>query len=103
MTITCFILAELSSLDGLETLALTTNAITLKRKLPQLQEAGLKSINISLDTLEPKKFEFLTRRKGKLLVLHLLMMFNSCITVLRILLRILFLSQVYMTERFVFS
>lgn len=56
--------AELSSLDGLETLALTTNAITLKRKLPQLQEAGLKSINISLDTLEPKKFEFLTRRKG---------------------------------------
>lgn len=65
MTITCFILAELSSLDGLETLALTTNAITLKRKLPQLREAGLKSINISLDTLEPKKFEFLTRRKGK--------------------------------------
>ena len=69
MTITCFILAELSSLDGLETLALTTNAITLKRKLPQLQEAGLKSINISLDTLEPKKFEFLTRRKGKLLLI----------------------------------
>ncbi|XP_015757040.1 PREDICTED: molybdenum cofactor biosynthesis protein 1-like [Acropora digitifera] len=56
--------AELSSLDGLETLALTTNGITLKRKLPQLQDAGLKSINISLDTLEPKKFEFLTRRKG---------------------------------------
>lgn len=81
MTITCFILAELSSLDGLETLALTTNAITLKRKLPQLREAGLKSINISLDTLEPKKFEFLTRRKGNLLVLHLLMVLNSCITV----------------------
>ena len=80
MTITCFILAELSSLDGLETLALTTNAITLKRKLPQLREAGLKSINISLDTLEPKKFEFLTRRKGNLLVLHLLMVLNSCIT-----------------------
>ena len=60
----CFILAELSRLDGLQTLAMTTNAVTLKRKLPQLREGGLKSINISLDTLEPQKFEFLTRRKG---------------------------------------
>ncbi|XP_068751753.1 molybdenum cofactor biosynthesis protein 1-like [Montipora capricornis] len=56
--------AELSRLDGLQTLAMTTNAVTLKRKLPQLRKAGLKSINISLDTLEPQKFEFLTRRKG---------------------------------------
>ncbi|KAI6699189.1 hypothetical protein NL676_019308 [Syzygium grande] len=55
---------QLSSLKGLKTLAMTTNGITLARKLPKLKEFGLNSINISLDTLVPAKFEFLTRRKG---------------------------------------
>jgi molybdenum cofactor biosynthesis enzyme MoaA len=41
--------------------AITTNGITLKKKLPDLAEAGLDAINISLDTLEPKKFGFITR------------------------------------------
>lgn len=43
---------------------MTTNAIVLKRKLPSLKEAGLDQLNISLDTLIPAKFEFITRRKG---------------------------------------
>lgn len=55
---------QLSSLKGLKTLAITTNGITLARKLPKLKECGLTSLNISLDTLVPAKFEFLTRRKG---------------------------------------
>ncbi|KAI3407483.1 GTP 3' [Psidium guajava] len=55
---------RLSSLKGLKTLAMTTNGITLARKLPKLKDFGLNSINISLDTLVPAKFEFLTRRKG---------------------------------------
>ena len=59
-----FILEELGRLEGLETLAMTTNGITLARKLPQLREAGLNLLNISLDTLVPQKFEFITRRKG---------------------------------------
>ena len=41
--------------------AMTTNGITLTRKLPELVEAGLDAINISLDTLQPKKFGFITR------------------------------------------
>ncbi|KAL3611066.1 hypothetical protein D5086_002086 [Populus alba] len=41
-----------------------SNGITLARKLPKLKECGLTSVNISLDTLVPAKFEFLTRRKG---------------------------------------
>ena len=41
--------------------AMTTNGITLKRKLPELVDAGLDAINISLDTLQPKKFGFVTR------------------------------------------
>lgn len=57
----CF---QLSSLKGLKTLGMTTNGITLARKLPRLKECGLSSLNISLDTLVPAKFEFMTRRKG---------------------------------------
>uniref|UniRef100_A0A7C9A2Y1 GTP 3',8-cyclase n=1 Tax=Opuntia streptacantha TaxID=393608 RepID=A0A7C9A2Y1_OPUST len=55
---------QLSGLKGLKTLAMTTNGITLARKLPKLRECGLTSVNISLDTLVPAKFEFMTRRKG---------------------------------------
>lgn len=55
---------ELGRIEGLKTLAMTTNGITLSRKLPQLKDAGLNLLNISLDTLVPQKFEFITRRKG---------------------------------------
>lgn len=55
---------QLSNLQGLKTLAMTTNGITLAKKLPKLKECGLTSVNISLDTLVPAKFEFITRRKG---------------------------------------
>nr|XP_009771542.1 PREDICTED: cyclic pyranopterin monophosphate synthase, mitochondrial isoform X2 [Nicotiana sylvestris] len=55
---------QLSSLKGLKTLAMTTNGITLGKKLPKLKDSGLNLVNISLDTLVPAKFEFMTRRKG---------------------------------------
>ncbi|KAJ8749352.1 hypothetical protein K2173_018840 [Erythroxylum novogranatense] len=55
---------QLSNLKGLKTLAMTTNGITLFRKLPKLKECGLTAVNISLDTLVPAKFELMTRRKG---------------------------------------
>ncbi|NWR08753.1 MOCS1 protein, partial [Paradoxornis webbianus] len=51
-------------LEGLKTIAVTTNGINLTRLLPRLKEAGLNAINISLDTLVPAKFEFIVRRKG---------------------------------------
>ncbi|KAI5246844.1 molybdenum cofactor biosynthesis prote [Aureobasidium subglaciale] len=49
---------------GLRELALTTNAISLHRKLDKMVEAGLTGVNISLDTLDPFQFQILTRRKG---------------------------------------
>lgn len=55
---------RLSNLKGLKTLAMTTNGIVLGKKLPRLKECGLTALNISLDTLVPAKFEFMTRRKG---------------------------------------
>ncbi|XP_071706506.1 GTP 3',8-cyclase, mitochondrial-like isoform X2 [Rutidosis leptorrhynchoides] len=58
------ICSELSSLKGLKTLAMTTNGLALSRKLPKLKDCGLNLLNISLDTLVPAKFEFMTRRKG---------------------------------------
>ncbi|KAL3873916.1 hypothetical protein ACJMK2_036993 [Sinanodonta woodiana] len=60
------IVAGLSALrsHGLKTIAMTTNGITLARKLPELKDAGLNALNISLDTLVPPKFELITRRKG---------------------------------------
>ncbi|KVH87732.1 Aldolase-type TIM barrel [Cynara cardunculus var. scolymus] len=58
------ICSKLSSLKGLNTLAMTTNGLALARKLPNLKASGLNLLNISLDTLVPAKFEFMTRRKG---------------------------------------
>ena len=49
---------------GLEKIGITTNGVVLARKLPALHAAGLDQINVSLDTLVPAKFEFVTRRKG---------------------------------------
>lgn len=43
---------------------MTTNGVTLSHKLIALQGAGLTGINVSLDTLHQKKFEFITRRRG---------------------------------------
>ncbi|KAM0048654.1 putative lyase [Helianthus debilis subsp. tardiflorus] len=58
------ICSQLSNLKGLKTLAMTTNGLALTRKLPNLKDCGLNLLNISLDTLVPAKFEFMTRRKG---------------------------------------
>lgn len=59
--------AEMRKLEGLKTIAVTTNGLNLTRLLPGLKEAGLDLLNISLDSLVPAKFEFIVRRKGKAL------------------------------------
>lgn len=54
-------IAELSRIEGVEDLAMTTNAFFLPEFAEQLAAAGLKRISISLDSLKPKGFELLTR------------------------------------------
>ncbi|KAG2172391.1 hypothetical protein INT43_004933 [Umbelopsis isabellina] len=49
---------------GLINLGMTSNGIALKRKLPKLVDAGMDSLNVSLDTLDKDMFEMITRRKG---------------------------------------
>lgn len=41
---------------------MTTNGTLLAKKLERLKEAGLDSLNISLDTLVEAKNQFITRR-----------------------------------------
>ncbi|GAA5888520.1 hypothetical protein JCM5296_001054 [Sporobolomyces johnsonii] len=48
----------------LDSLGMTSNGIALKRKLPALVSAGLTHLNLSLDTLDPFKYELMTRRRG---------------------------------------
>jgi cyclic pyranopterin phosphate synthase len=49
---------------GLKSLAMTTNGIALHRRLPAFVDKGLTHLNLSLDTLDPFKFEIITRRRG---------------------------------------
>jgi cyclic pyranopterin phosphate synthase len=48
--------------DGLEELTLTTNATQLRRFAGELYEAGVRRINVSLDSLDPERFSRITRR-----------------------------------------
>lgn len=50
----------LSDIDGIESLAVTTNGILLKELAGPLFEAGVRRINVSLDTLKPKQFKKIT-------------------------------------------
>src|SRR5574337_151190 len=43
-------------------LTLTTNGTRLNEFLPDIKQAGIKSLNISLDTLKAEKFQLMTRR-----------------------------------------
>lgn len=54
-------IGQLGQLDGLRELAITTNGSQLQRLAPGLLEAGVKRINISLDSLQARRFRHLTR------------------------------------------
>lgn len=49
---------------GLKELCITSNGLALRTKLDAMLEAGLTGVNLSLDTLDPTRFEMLTRRRG---------------------------------------
>ena len=49
---------------GLKEICITTNGISLHRKLDKMVESGLTGVNLSLDTLDPWQFQIMTRRKG---------------------------------------
>lgn len=55
------LIGKISSIGSIKDISLTTNGVLLKKLACELKEAGLKRINISLDTLDEKKYEYMTR------------------------------------------
>ena len=51
----------LAQIDAIDDISLTTNGILLTRYAAELKSAGLRRVNISLDTLKPDRFKYITR------------------------------------------
>ena len=52
---------NVADVQGIEEVCITTNGIGLSKLAESLKEAGVKRINISLDTLNEEKYNYLTR------------------------------------------
>jgi len=55
------LVGQIADTPGVNSLSMTTNGVLLSRLARPLAEAGLKRVNISIDTLNPDKFHRLTR------------------------------------------
>jgi len=55
------VVKEVASIPGVSEVSMTTNATLLAEKSRALKEAGLRRVNISLDTLDEKDFTRITR------------------------------------------
>ena len=55
------LVAALSDMEGIENVSMTTNGVLLPEMADDLKAAGLSRVNISLDTLDPEQFTFITR------------------------------------------
>ncbi|MGN0308951.1 MAG: GTP 3',8-cyclase MoaA, partial [Lachnospiraceae bacterium] len=53
---------RIREIEGINKITLTTNGVLLKEQLPELVEAGISGINLSLDTLDRRQFMEITRR-----------------------------------------
>jgi len=58
------LLPTLANLPGLKDISMTTNGIYLKENLDKIKSAGMKRINISLDTLHSEKYRKITGYDG---------------------------------------
>ncbi len=53
---------DIASTPGIENVSMTTNGVLLPKMADDLKRAGLSRVNISLDTLDPEQFKYITRR-----------------------------------------
>src|SRR5436305_3573753 len=58
------LVAMLVAVPGIKDVGLTTNGLLLAEQAAALYDAGLRRLNVSLDTLDPGRFKELTRRPG---------------------------------------
>ena len=54
----------LAAIPGIDDISLSTNGLLLAAQVVELREAGLRRVNISLDTLHADRFEAIARRPG---------------------------------------
>lgn len=54
----------IAAVPGIEDIALSTNGVLLEEQIGELVAAGLRRVNVSLDTLRPDRFEALAKRPG---------------------------------------
>ncbi len=52
---------EIANIPGIEEVCITTNGILLPQYAKDLKAAGVSRLNISIDTLDPEKFNYITR------------------------------------------
>lgn len=57
-----FLIGQLKALEGMKEVTLTTNGLLLAQYLPDLISLGLDGVNISLDTLDPLKYQQITKK-----------------------------------------
>lgn len=55
------LIGEIGRIQGINDISLTTNGVLLAKLAAELKGAGLKRLNISLDSLDPERFEQITR------------------------------------------
>ncbi len=58
------LIEKIAQLHGLTDISLTTNGLLTEQYIPQLKSFGIKSVNLSLDTLDEERFFKITRRKS---------------------------------------
>jgi len=58
------LVAQLAQIDGVEDLAMTTNAVFLPQKAQALRDAGLQRLTISLDSLDEEVFQRMNGHKA---------------------------------------
>lgn len=58
------LIKDIKAIDGIEKVSMTTNGILLSENLKALAEAGVDSINVSLDTLNRQKYKEITGFDG---------------------------------------
>jgi len=56
-----YLIEKIGKIEGIEKVCLTTNGVLLPEMAKDLYKAGLRHINISLDTLNPEKYAYITR------------------------------------------
>ncbi len=56
------LIKDISGIHGLEKIAITTNGTLTKQYLDELIDLGIHSFNLSIDSIDPKRFKEITRR-----------------------------------------